>query len=129
MAHLLIGTCPICSEKLEVTRLECHNCGTEIGGHFAIGRLSRLNPDDIGFIETFVKNRGNAYRVADEMEISYSAVRSRLTLIIEALGFDTESEPKEESGISPEQRKQILDDLASGKLTSESAVKLLQGAA
>ena len=100
-----------------------------MAGQFEIGRLYRLNADDIQFVETFIKNRGNAYRVADELRIPYSAVRARLSDIIRALGFEVEmeAEVKEEPTVSPERRKQILEDLQKGKLSSDAAIKLLQG--
>jgi hypothetical protein len=123
----LITKCPVCSEELSVTGLDCSHCGTEIRGHFEIGRFARLTADDLHFIEMFVKNRGNMYRVAEELEIPYPGVRARLTEIIEALGYESETEPREDSGLPPERRKAILADVQSGKLTSEQAVKLLQG--
>lgn len=123
----LVTKCPVCSEDLSVTGLDCTHCGTEIRGHFEIGLFAHLAPDELHFIEIFVKNRGNMYRVAEELEIAYSGVRARLTEIIEALGYDTEVEPREESGMPPERRKAILTDIESGKITTEQAMKLLQG--
>ena len=119
--------CPFQNAAVELADPE--HPGTEIAGQFEIGRLYRLNSDDIQFVETFIKNRGNAYRVADELKIPYSAVRARLSDIIRALGFEVEveAEPKEEPAVSPERRKQILEDLQKGKLSSEAAIKLLQG--
>ncbi|HZQ09717.1 MAG TPA: DUF2089 domain-containing protein [Anaerolineae bacterium] len=125
----LLWRCPVCDQELSVTGLECGSCGTEIHGHFGLGRFARLGSDDLHFIEIFVKTRGNAYRVAEELEIPYSSVRARLTEIIRALGYESEPEPREEIGPSPERRRAILDDLSKGKLTSEQAVKLLQGEA
>jgi hypothetical protein len=125
----LLGKCPVCAQELRVTGLECSHCGTEIHGQFELGRFARLAADDLWFIEIFVKNRGNAYRVAEELEIPYSGVRARLTEIIQAMGYDSESEAREEAGLPPERRKAILEQVSSGKLTSEEAVKLLQGEA
>jgi len=125
----LLWKCPICDQELSVTGLECGNCGTEIHGHFALGRFARLGSDDLHFIEIFIKTRGNAYRVAEELGIPYSSVRARLTEVIRALGYESEPEPREETGPSPERRRAILADLSQGKLTSEQAVKLLQGEA
>jgi hypothetical protein len=123
----LVWNCPACTQELHVTALECANCGTEVRGHFELGRFARLGAGDLHFIEIFVKNRGNAYRVAEELEIPYSGVRARLTEIIQAMGYDEQAEPREEPGLAPEQRKMILEQVSSGKLTSEQAVKLLQG--
>lgn len=123
----LLWKCPVCDQELRVTGLECSHCGTEIRGQFALGRFARLGTDDLNFIEIFVKNRGNAYRVAEELEIPYSGVRARLTEIIQALGYEDEIDAREESGLPPERRKAILDQVSSGKLSSEQAIKLLQG--
>ena len=123
----VIGKCPICGEELAVTRLDCSNCGTEISGNFALGRLYRLDPAEMTFVETFLKNRGNAYKVGEELGVPYSAVRARLTDIIRALGYEPPVDGKEEPGLTPERRKSILDELAHGKISSDDAVRLLQG--
>jgi hypothetical protein len=123
----LLWKCPVCDQELHVTNLECAHCGTEIHGHFDLGRFGRLGADDLRFIEIFVKNRGNAYRVAEELEIPYSGVRARLTEIVSAMGYDDEAEAAEETGLPPERRKQILEQVSNGKITSQEAVRLLQG--
>ncbi len=123
----LLTTCPSCEHELNVTALECGNCGVEIHGHFAIGRFARLGADDLRFIENFVKNRGNAYRVAAELEIPYSGVRARLSEIIAAMGYAPESEAQEVTVLPPQRRIQVLEQVAGGKLTAEQAVKIFQG--
>ena len=127
--HPIFGKCPICGEELTVTRLECRACGTDIGGQFAVGRLARLDAEQMQFVETFIKSRGNAYKVGEELELPYSTVRARLTEVIRAMGYEPGAEPKDEAPImvSPEKRKSILDDVAHGKITAEDAVKSLQG--
>ena len=125
----LFGKCPVCGEELTVTRLECRSCGTDIGGNFSVGRLARLTADDASFIETFVKNRGNAYKVGEELGLPYSTVRTQLTEIIRDLGYEPGAEPKDESGpaMPPEKRKSILEDLGHGKISADDAIRLLQG--
>ncbi len=75
------------------------------------------------------KNRGNAYKVGEELELPYSTVRARLTEFIRAMGYEPGAEPMDEAtaAASPEKRKMILDDLALGKISAEDAVKSLQG--
>lgn len=124
----LFGKCPVCGEELIVTKLECRTCGSDIGGQFTMGRISRLSTDEIKFVETFVKNRGNAYKVGEELGAPYSTVRAQLTNIILSMGYEPGADPKEETAtVSPEKRKSILDDLARGKISAEDAVKFLQG--
>ena len=124
----IFSKCPVCGEEMIATRLECRSCGTDIGGQFSINRLARLAADEIQFVETFIKNRGNAYKVGDELGMPYSTVRARLTEIIRAMGYEPGAESKEEVlTIAPEKRKSVLDDLAKGKISADDAVRLLQG--
>ncbi len=125
----VFGKCPVCGKELIVTKLECRSCGTDIGGQFTIGRMAQFDADQIQFVETFIKNRGNAYKVGEELGMPYSTVRARLTDIIRAMGYEPGAEPKEEPAakVSPEVRQAVLDDLAKGKCTADDAVRLLQG--
>jgi hypothetical protein len=122
----VIGQCPICKDTLHVTRLYCPNCDTTVEGHFALGRLYQLSADQLAFIETFVRCEGKINRVGEELGISYPTVRSRLTDVIRALGYEVgEEEPA--TTVSDEERKVILEQLAQGQITSEDAVKRLRG--
>jgi hypothetical protein len=125
----ILGKCPVCAEDLVITRLECRACGTDIGGQFSIGHLARLNSDQVQFVEIFMKNRGNAYKVGEELGLAYSKVRARLTETILAMGYEPGAEPKEEAlaSIPPDKRKAILEDLRHGKISADDAVRMLQG--
>ena len=56
--------------------------------------------------------------------MSYPTARGRLTDVIRALGYEVreQSEP-----VSSEERKAILERLASGEIQPEDAVELLKG--
>lgn len=123
--HSVIGQCPICRENLHVTRLHCRNCDTAIEGHFTLGRLYYLSPEQLQFVETFVRCEGKINRVEDEMGMSYPAVRSRLTEVIRALGNEVDSDRT--GGISEETRREVLAQVSAGTLTSEQAIQLLRG--
>ncbi len=120
----VIGQCPICNNSLHVTRLHCRNCDTSIEGHFALGRLYQLSPEQLGFVETFIRCEGKINRVEQEIGLSYPAVRSRLTEVIEALGFEV-GEP--ESEVSEETRRAVLSELSDGKISAEEALEILRG--
>jgi hypothetical protein len=88
--------------------------------------LYQLSADQLAFIETFVRCEGKINRVGEELGVSYPTVRSRLTDVIRALGYEVgEEEPA--ATVSDEERKAILEQLAQGKITSEDAVKRLRG--
>lgn len=120
----LLTTCPVCEESLSVTRLHCRNCDTTIEGQFEVGRLGRLTPEQIVFVETFIRCEGKLNRMEPELDLSYPTLRARLTDVIRAMGFPVGPE----LGISDEERHRILDELASGKLSSEEAMRLLESA-
>ena len=120
----VIGQCPICNDTLHVTRLNCRNCDTSIEGHFSLGRLYQLSPEQLNFLEIFIKCEGKINRVEQEIGLSYPAVRSRLTEVIKAMGFEV-GEPEPE--ITDEERRSILDSISEGKLSAEEALDILRG--
>ena len=119
----MLTTCPVCDERLSITRFHCRNCDTTIDGHFDIGRFGRLSAEQINFLEVFVRCEGKLSRMEPELELSYPTLRARLTEIIRSLGFPVGPET---NLINDEERHKIIDDLASGKLTSEEAMQLLE---
>ena len=119
--NALIGRCPVCSESLKATRLECDSCGTRIEGAFSLGRFQGLSAEQLQFVETFVRVRGNIKDVERELGVSYPTVRARLDAVIRALGFEV---PTEDHGT--ERRKEILRELGEGKIAAEDAVRLLE---
>ena len=121
--HPVPGTCPVCGEDLTVTRLHCRSCDSVLEGQFGLGRFNQLDAEQLHFVETFVRCEGKINKVQEELGMSYPTVRSRLLDVIRALGYEVRDEP----GISPEQRRRILDDLAQGSISSDEAVRLLQG--
>jgi hypothetical protein len=122
MANAVIGRCPICNESLHVVRLECEACGTRLEGSFALGRFHQLSADQLEFLETFIRARGNFKDVERELGISYPTVRSRLDAVIRALGFPSQVEPDRDA----ERRKEILRELAEGKIAPDDAATLLE---
>ena len=120
----VIGQCPICQDTLHVTRLHCRNCDTSIEGHFTLGRLYTLTSEQLDFVETFMRCEGKIKWVEKELNLSYPAVRARLTDVIQAMGFET-GKP-DEDGVTDDARQQILADLSSGKLTAEEALAMLR---
>lgn len=119
----VIGQCPICQDTLHVTSLHCRNCDTGIEGHFTLGRLYTLTPEQLEFVETFIRCEGKIKWVEKELNMSYPAVRARLSDVIKAMGYEVGL--ADEKGVSNEARQQILADLSSGKLTAEEALELL----
>ena len=87
MPHDVISTCPVCSNELAVTRLQCRSCGTSLEGDFSVGRFGRLTRDQLTLLESFLRSRGNLREMERELGISYPTVRSRVEALVRALGF------------------------------------------
>ena len=122
-----LNKCPVCNGELTVTRLHCETCDTFIEGRFANAAFAGLTPEQLDFIETFVRCEGKLTRVQDEMALSYPTIRNRLQEVIRALGYEPgKDEPAEISPeISDEQRLSVLEELDSGKISAEEAMRLL----
>lgn len=120
MKREVIGKCPVCDNELKVTKLGCSHCNTSIEGSFNLCKFCKLSTDQKGFLEVFVKNRGNIKEMEKELSISYPTVKNRLEDLIKALGYSPKySEPEVD-------KKDILDRLSKGEITSEEALKLLK---
>ena len=120
----VLGKCPVCGESMIVTRLYCRTCDSALEGHFTLGRFYQLAPEQMAFVETFIRCEGKLTRVQEELSMSYPTARARLNEVIHALGYEVqESTPR----LSAEERSTILAQLAAGEISSEEAVSLLQG--
>src|SRR5512136_1653843 len=123
----VIGRCPVCQQPLEVTRLYCRQCDTAVEGHFGLGRFYELSPEQLSFVETFVRCQGKLNRVQDELSLSYPTVRSRLYDVIKAWGYEVDEE--ETPPVTAETRQAVLAALSAGQITAEEAARRLRGAA
>ncbi|MEN8240439.1 MAG: DUF2089 domain-containing protein [Chloroflexota bacterium] len=122
--HSIPGECPVCSGEMLVTRLACRECDTVIEGRFVTGPFAQLNSEQIVFLELFIKNEGKITHMEKDLGLSYPTIRNRLHEIIRSLGY----EPGKEENLPPNEddRRKILEDLNSGKITSEEAMDMLR---
>ena len=122
--NLLPTKCPLCGGEVAVTRLHCRDCDTTFDGRFIFSSFSRLTPEQLEFLETFIRCEGKIKRMEDEISLSYPTIRNRLHEIIRALGYEPGGE--ELSGASDEERQRILEDLDRGRISAEEAMRLLE---
>lgn len=78
-------TCPSCENALEVRRLACDHCGTEVEGQYPLPALAALPAEDQAFICDFVRASGSLKEMAALMKVSYPTVRNRLDEVISKL--------------------------------------------
>jgi hypothetical protein len=120
-----LSKCPVCDGELTVTRLHCDTCDTVIEGRFANTAFAGLTQEQMDFIETFVRCEGKITRMEDELALSYPTIRNRLQEVIRALGYEPGKEDAVE--IPDETRRVVLEDLDSGKISADEAMRLLHG--
>jgi len=106
-----------------VFELECPSCHTKVSGQFDLGKFARLNPEQLRFVQLFIRLRGNIKEVEEEMGISYPTVRKKLDEIIKTLGFSPEESPEDTKA---EERTEVLNALEKGKIEYEEAVEKLE---
>ena len=118
--------CPLTGGPVIVTRLYCPESGLTIEGEFAITLpFGQLSPEQLRFVEIFVRCEGKLNRMEEELKLSYPTIRTRLHEVIRALGHEPRREEAET--ISAAERKKVLQQLDSGKISFEEAMQLLQG--
>ena len=117
--------CPLCGGEIAVTRMHCRDCDTTFDGRFESGVFSHLTPEQLGFVELFVRCEGKITRMENELGLSYPTIRNRLHEVIRAMGYEPGAS-EETAGLTDEERQTILDDLDQGLISAEIAMKLLQ---
>jgi hypothetical protein len=145
MVHDVIATCPVCSGELTIARLHCRSCGTALEGEFGVGRFGRLDREQMGLLESFLRSRGNLKEMERELGISYPTVRGRVDALIRSLGLseggagdpdadfgagfaDGFPEPSDDvtAGDSVDERRDILERLARKEISAEDAATALR---
>ena len=123
--YALPSQCPICGGEVVVTQISCRDCDTTIDGRFSSRTFSQLTPEQMDFVETFVRLEGKITHMEKELGFSYPTIRKLLHDVIRALGYEPGGE-EEISELSEEERQSILEDLDTGKINYEDAMKQLK---
>jgi hypothetical protein len=143
VVHDVIATCPVCSGELTITRLHCRACGSALEGEFGVGRFGRLDREQLGLLESFLRSRGNLKEMERELGISYPTVRGRVDALVRTLGFgdapldDVDFDEDAEAEVDSEDqargaesaaadRRDILERLARKEIGAEEAAEALR---
>lgn len=78
----LIPKCPVCQNHLQVTTLQCPNCGLTINKPFAISPFDALSPELYDFLMEFLRQQGNLSAVQQSLNISYPTAKKHLTNLL-----------------------------------------------
>ena len=111
------GGCPSCGGRLQVERLRCESCETEVHGRYQPCQVCGLDPESRRLFDLFLRARGNLKDVQRALRVSYPTVRQR----IEAMFQKLEVAPS-----SPDPME-VLGRVRRGELSVEQAERLLRG--
>ncbi len=121
-----LNKCPVCGEDLIVSRYHCEACDTMIEGRFENSAFPGLTAEQIEFVKTFVRCEGRMNRIEQEQRWgSYPTIRNRLREVIRAMGYEPGKEETVE--LPDDMRRSVLDDLDTGKISAQDAMRRLRG--
>jgi hypothetical protein len=121
MEYIMPSRCPVCGEKLNVTKLSCPKCATDINGAFQPCMYCSLDERMRLFLDTFLKCRGNIKEVEKALGISYPTVKGLLDELIKTLFKEEEIK-----NVAAMTTADVLDLLESGEITAGEAAELLK---
>jgi len=128
--------CPVCSERLQVTRLGCPHCGTGLSGEFAPCEFCGIEAGDREMLRVFLSSRGNMRELERHLGVSYPTARARFDDLLRRLGYSPngseDAPPAEPAGPAAEPatgdpRLDTLRALADGSLDVDTARRRLSG--
>ena len=119
--HRAPTDCPVCGDRLKVTRLGCSTCGTELAGVFTSCAFCALDEKETEMLRVFLAARGNMRDLEKHLGVSYPTARLKFNQLLEKLGLagPTDAAP---TGLT---RDQVLAEVASGALSPAEAEPLL----
>jgi hypothetical protein len=112
----LTPECPYCSVPLRPVAMRCPVCSTEIRGRFRQTLFQLLDADEQELLEKYLLADFSIKALAAEGEMGYAAIRTRLDRLIAHY---------QQLRSQEEERKAILQRVASGELTATKAAELI----
>jgi len=119
--HRAPSDCPVCGDRLSVTRLGCGSCGTELAGVFSSCAFCALDEKETEMLRVFLASRGNLRDLEKHLGVSCPTARLNFNQLLEKLGLAGSAETPA-PGLT---RDQVLAEVASGALTPAEAEALL----
>jgi hypothetical protein len=111
--------CPVCSERLAVTRLSCPACDTELSGGFAMCEFCALTNEDRDVLRVFLASRGNMKELERHLGVSYPTARARFDALLAKIGIDRPAPAPSPS------RVELMEQVARGEIDIDEALKRL----
>ena len=119
--------CPVCGQRLALTRLSCEDCGTELSGAFGACDFCALGEEDRQILRVFLSSRGNMKDVERHLGVSYPTARSRFDALLGRLGLapPLSAADEEVASAKKDERLEVLEKLARGEVDVDAAQDLI----
>lgn len=111
--------CPVCNEKLALTRLSCPSCSTELSGGFTTCEYCVLSDEDRDVLRVFLASRGNMKELERHLGVSYPTARARFDSLLARIGIERPAAP------APS-RVELMEQVARGEITVDEALERLE---
>ena len=111
-------SCPVCGERLALTRLSCPECETELSGAFEACDFCSLESDEREMLRVFLQSRGNMKELERHLGVSYPTARARFDKLLQRLDLEPSEEPSE--------RLSLLESLSRGEIDVTEALDRLE---
>jgi len=111
-------SCPVCGDKLALTRLSCPSCETELSGNFESCEFCALGAEDRDVLRVFLASRGNMKDLERHLGVSYPTARARFDALLAKLGLEP---PK----AAPPSRVELMEQVARGEIDVDEALTRL----
>jgi hypothetical protein len=112
--------CPVCNERLALTRLTCPACDTELSGAFASCEFCALTNEDREVLRVFLASRGNMKDLERHLGVSYPTARARFDALLNKIGIDRPA------GTPAPTRVELMEQVARGEIDIDEALKRLE---
>ncbi len=110
-------SCPVCGERLALTRLSCPDCETELSGVFEACEFCTLDTGDREVLRVFLRSRGNMKDLERHLGVSYPTARARFDKLLQRIGV----EPVD----APSDPLRVLEALSRGEIDVTEAIDRL----
>ena len=114
--------CPVCNERLALTRLSCPACDTELSGGFATCEFCVLSDEDRDVLRVFLASRGNMKDLERHLGVSYPTARARFDALLSKIGIDRDLSPLTPSPT----RVELMEQVARGEIDIDEALTRLE---
>jgi hypothetical protein len=109
--------CPYCGQAMETVAMRCGHCDVEVRGRFRGTQFARLSGEDQAFLERYLLAGFSIKALAEQSDMGYTAIRTRLDRLIEDYRRLRTNE---------DARLRILESIEKGEMTPDEAVRAME---